>query len=84
MKLLAIGSRPGIDARAEIARHAEAELWTVWRMYTDGFVRGIYSPGAPGVILILEALNVEYARASLTGLPLPLAQAGSSTAIWSN
>ncbi len=71
MKLLAIGRpRPGLDAPAEIARHAEAELRSVWRMYVDGFVREIYSPGAPGVILILEAPDAEHARASLAGLPL--------------
>jgi hypothetical protein len=70
MTLLAIGRpRPGIDAASEIARQAKAEHEHVWRMYVDGLVREMYSPGGPRMVasgstqarrspkLVIEALG---------------------------
>ena len=71
MKLLAIGRpRPGVDVQSAIARHVNAELQRLWKMYVDGFVREMYSPGGPGIVLVLEAGDAGQARASLAKLPL--------------
>ena len=48
MKLLAIGRpREGADVH-EIGRHAREEMAALWRLYRDGAVREMYSPGRPG------------------------------------
>ena len=71
MKVLAVGRpRPGVDARTEIARLARKELPTLWALYRDGLVREIYSPGGPGVILLLEADGPGPAKEALANLPL--------------
>jgi hypothetical protein len=71
VKLLAIGRpRPGVDARAAIAPHAEEELRALWALYRDGLVREAYSPGAPGVVLTVEAASSEAANERLAELPL--------------
>jgi hypothetical protein len=71
LKLLAIGRpRPGIDAPGAIARHAHDELHGVWDLYRDGLVREMYSPGGPGVVLILEAASTAAAHELLSRLPL--------------
>jgi hypothetical protein len=71
MKLLAIGRpRPGIDARTSIAPHARDEVAALWQMYRSGLVREIYSPGGPGIVMVLEASSPEEAKAALDGLPL--------------
>lgn len=70
MKLLAIGRpREGADIRA-IASHAQAEMSTLWRLYRDGAVREMYSPGQPGAVLVLETAARREAEAALAGLPL--------------
>ena len=71
MKLMAIARpRPGIDAPREIAKHASEELQHLWGMYADGVVREMYSPGGPGVVLVLEVVSADAARAALSELPL--------------
>ena len=71
MKLLAIGRpREGVDAPREIARHADEEMRRLWALYRDGVVREMYSPGGPGVVLILETPARQDAAAALDGLPL--------------
>jgi hypothetical protein len=71
MKLLAImRPRDGVDVRAGVARHAEAELRALWELYRDGFVREMYSPGGPGALLVIEASSVEETRRLLSPLPL--------------
>jgi hypothetical protein len=71
VKLLAIGRpHPGVDARAAIAPHAEEELRELWVLYREGVVREAYSPGAPGVVLTLEAASIEAANERLAELPL--------------
>ena len=71
MKLLAYGRpRPDVDASTAIAPHARAELQARWRMYADGFVREMYSPGGPGAILIVEAATTQDAAATVAGPPL--------------
>jgi hypothetical protein len=71
MKLLAIMRAPdGADVRPAIARHARGELEALWRLYRDGVVREMYSPGAPGAVLILEAASAAQASATLSELPL--------------
>jgi hypothetical protein len=71
MKLLAImRPRDGIDVRTGVARHAEAELRALWKLYRDGFVREMYSPGGPGALLVIEASSVEAAQRGVSLLPL--------------
>ncbi len=43
---------------------------TLWGMYTNGFVREMYSPGGPGAILVVEAPTGDEALAGLASLPL--------------
>ncbi len=71
MKLLAI-MRPagGADVRAAVTARARAELTVLWRLYGDGAVREMYSPGGPGSVLILEAASMEEAHQRLGELPL--------------
>jgi hypothetical protein len=71
MKILAIGRpRAGIDVRASIAPHAHREVTELWRLYTSGAVREMYSPGGPGAVLILEADSLGAAADALSSLPL--------------
>lgn len=58
------------DVRAALARHAHAELDTLWQLYRDGSVREMYSPGGPGAVLILECESVTAAADLLNTLPL--------------
>ena len=70
MKLLAIGRlRQGADA-GEIARYASQEMHALWQLYRDGVVREMYSPGAPGAVLVLETAARKEAEAALASLPL--------------
>jgi hypothetical protein len=71
MKILAI-LRPheGTDARSAVMKHAREELQALWDLYRSGFVREMYSPGAPGAILVLEADSREDAARRLADLPL--------------
>jgi hypothetical protein len=71
VKLLAImRPRDGVDVRAEVARHAEAELRALWQLYRDGVVREMYSPAGPGAVLVLEAESVHEAERCISELPL--------------
>jgi hypothetical protein len=71
LKLLAImRPRDGIDVRAEIARHAEAELRALWALYRNGVVREMYSPAGPGAILVLEGESVQEGERFVAQLPL--------------
>jgi len=71
VKLLAImRPRDGVDVRAEVMRHADAELRALWQLYRDGVVREMYSPGGPGALLILEAGSVKEAERALGAMPL--------------
>jgi len=71
MKVLAVGRPlPGVDAAAEIPRLADAELTELWRLYAEGTVREMYSPGGPGAVLILETSDLARAEQALAGLPL--------------
>jgi hypothetical protein len=71
MKVLAIGRPvPGVDAAAEIPRYARDELTDLWRLYRDGVVREMYSPGGPGAVLILECADLDAARAAVDAFPL--------------
>jgi hypothetical protein len=71
MKLLAImRPRDGVDVRTGMARHAEAELRVLWELYSEGFVREMYSPGGPGALLVIEASSIEEAHRALAPLPL--------------
>jgi hypothetical protein len=62
--------RDGIDVRAEVATHADAELRALWQLYRDGVVREMYSPGGPGAILVLESESVQEADRLVSELPL--------------
>jgi hypothetical protein len=62
--------RDGVDARAEVARHADAELRALWELYRDGVVREMYSPTGPGAILVLEAESVKEAERRVAQFPL--------------
>lgn len=70
MKLLAIcRPRPGIDARETIAPYARDELKALWKLYGEGVVREMYSPGGPGAVLIVEADSLANAADALSELP---------------
>lgn len=70
MKLLAIGRlHQGADAR-EIARYAGEEIGALWRLYREGVVREMYSPGGPGAVLVLETAARKEAEVALAALPL--------------
>jgi hypothetical protein len=71
LKLLAI-LRPvdGVDVQTEVARHAVAELRTLWGLYRESFVREMYSPSGPGAILVLEAESAEDAKQRVSEFPL--------------
>ena len=60
----------GVDVRAEVAAHAEAELRALWELYRDGVVREMYTPGGPGAVLLLEVASTEEAWTALSELPL--------------
>ena len=62
--------RDGIDVRAEVARHAEAELRALWQLYRDGVVREMYSPAGPGAVLVLEAESAQEAERRISEFPL--------------
>jgi hypothetical protein len=62
--------RDGIDVRAEVMRHADAELRALWQLYRDGVVREMYSPAGPGAVLVLEAESVKDAERLASHLPL--------------
>ena len=64
----------GINVRAEVAAHAEAELEALWGLYRDGVVREMYAPGDPGAVLLLEAASAENARNALSTQPLHAAR----------
>jgi hypothetical protein len=71
MKLLAVlRPREGVDVRAEVSRHADAELRALWELYRDGVVREMYSPGSAGAILVLEAESVKEADRQVARFPL--------------
>ena len=71
MKLLAIMRPPeGADVTSLVAARARDELGVLWQLYRDGFVREMYSPGAPGAVLVLEAESAASAAAELARLPL--------------
>lgn len=71
MKVLAVARpRAGIDFAAELRTHGEAELRAVWDMYSRGVIREMYSPGGPGIVLIMECADLAGARALLGELPL--------------
>jgi hypothetical protein len=71
VKLLAImRPRDGVDVGTGVSRHAEEELRALWRLYRDGLVREMYSPGGPGALLVIEASSVEEAHLLLSSLPL--------------
>jgi hypothetical protein len=71
VKLLAVmRPREGVDVRAEVARHAEAELRALWQLYRDGVVREMYSPAGPGAVLVLEAESVQEAEHRISEFPL--------------
>jgi hypothetical protein len=71
MKLLAV-MRPAAerDVREAVMARARTELEVLWRLYRDGVVREMYSPGGPGIVLVLEAGSVDEARRRLGELPL--------------
>jgi hypothetical protein len=71
MKVLAI-MRPaeGVDVRSALAVHGREELRALWRLYRDGAVCEMYSPGKPGAVLVLDAESLESATALLQTLPL--------------
>jgi hypothetical protein len=62
--------RDGVDVRAEVARHAAAELRALWQLYGDGVVREMYSPAGPGAVLVLEAESLQEAEHHIAQLPL--------------
>jgi hypothetical protein len=62
--------RDGTDVRAQVARHADAELRALWELYRDGVVREMYSPAGPGAILVLEAESVQEAERLIAEFPL--------------
>jgi hypothetical protein len=71
MKILAIlRPRDAADAPSAVMKHAREELNALWVLYRSGFVREMYSPGAPGAILVLEADSHEDAAKQLADLPL--------------
>lgn len=70
MKLLVI-CRPceGVDASAEIAPRAAAEMAALGELKDAGLLLEAYSPGGPGAVLIFEGERAEVDRA-LADLPL--------------
>jgi muconolactone delta-isomerase len=71
MKVLAIGQIPdGVD-RSEFARYQQAELRRAWQLYSEGVIREMYTRAdAPNAVLMLEAPDLEQARAALDSLPM--------------
>jgi len=71
MKLLAT-MRPAQqgDLRKEVMAVASEELTALWKLYTAGIVREMYSPGGLGAVLIIEADSVQDAHDALSPLPL--------------
>jgi hypothetical protein len=71
MKFLAImRPREGVDVKRELAARARAELRALWDLYARGLIREMYSPGAAGAVLVLEASSTEEASRILAELPL--------------
>ena len=71
MKILVIGRlRASGDVAQAIARRADAELHALWTLYRDGIVREMYSPGGPGIVLVLEVTTIGTARLALADFPL--------------
>ena len=62
--------RDGVDVKAEVARHADAELRALCELYRDGLVREMYSPAGPGAILVLEAESMHEAERRVSQFPL--------------
>jgi hypothetical protein len=71
MKALAI-MRPARDGdlRGEVMAAVDDELTALWKLYTEGLVREMYSPGGLGAVLILEVDSLQDARDRLSRLPL--------------
>jgi len=62
--------RERTHARASIAPHVQDELTELWRRYTSGAVREMYSPGRPGAVRLLEADSLGAAADTPSGLRL--------------
>jgi len=62
--------RNGVDVRAEVGRHAAAELRALWQLLADGVVREMYSFAGRGAVLVLEAESLQAAEHHIAQLPL--------------
>ena len=71
MKILALSVRqPGVSFD-DIQRLQIPEVTMVWQMQQEGFLREIYFDAQrPAVVLVLEATNLDAARARLADLPM--------------
>lgn len=69
MKIIAV-SRPVTRPLAELAPLLPDEARTVWELYANDMVREQYLRDDGGVVLIVEAEDVERAREVLGRLPL--------------
>ena len=71
MKILAMGQLGEGVTMADLAPYQHAELRRAWQLYSDGVIREQYTrTDGPGVVLMLEAADLEQARATLDSLPM--------------
>lgn len=70
MKILFLPKTLAGASHEDIAKHASAEIRTVWKLYEQGICREFYTRlDKPGVVLILECASMEAAQEALGTLP---------------
>lgn len=71
MRILAMGRLDAGVTVADLAPYQQAELRQAWQLYRDGVIREQYTrTDGPGVVLMLEAANLEQAWAAIDSLPM--------------
>ena len=71
MKILAMGRLGDGVTLADLTPYQHAELRQAWQLYRDGVIRDQYTRlDGGGVVLMLEAPDVEQARAAIDSLPM--------------
>ena len=70
-RFLLIGTRLPHATVELLQVHQRAEMELVWRHYASGFIRELYQrAGGAGVVMILEAAEIEAVAAFADELPL--------------
>ena len=71
MKVLAISHDRAGAGEADFKPHLRAEAAYVYGLYQNDIIREIYfEKDGPAAVIVLEAKDVDEARAALNGLPL--------------